>query len=102
MRYWKYMRIERGQNHLFEYSLNKKNGMDQEMEQIIWEYIDGICSPDQKAIIALHLAEDPVWQRKYSELMGIHDLLQKEELDMPSLRFSKNVMEEIAQYQVAP
>ncbi len=29
-------------------------------------------------------------------------MLRKEELEMPSLRFTKNVMEEIAQYQVAP
>ncbi len=48
------------------------------------------------------LAENPVWKSKYDELMSIHELLQKEELEMPSLRFTKNVMEEIAQYQVAP
>lgn len=76
--------------------------MDQEMEQLIWEYIDGYCSPDQKATIRQRLADDPVWKNKYSELMGIHELLQKEELEMPSLRFTKNVMEEIAQYHVAP
>ncbi len=34
--------------------------------------------------------------------MNIHEMLQKEELEMPSLRFTKNVMEEIAQFQVAP
>ena len=34
--------------------------------------------------------------------MRIHELLQKEELEMPSLRFTKNVMEEIAQFHVAP
>ncbi len=76
--------------------------MDQEMEKLIWEYIDGHCSPDQKAVIAQHLSDDPVWQRKYAELVAIHELLRKEELEMPSLRFTKNVMEEIAQYQVAP
>jgi hypothetical protein len=76
--------------------------MDQEMEKLIWEYIDGHCSPDQKAVIAQHLSGDPVWQHKYAELNAIHELLRKEELEMPSLRFTKNVMEEIAQYQVAP
>jgi len=76
--------------------------MDQEMEKIIWEYIDGYSNPDEKAVVARHLAEDPEWQIKYNELMQIHALLQKEELDMPSLRFTKNVMEEIAQYHVAP
>jgi hypothetical protein len=76
--------------------------MDQEMEQRIWEYIDGISSPAERGVITRLLAEDPVWRNKYTELMGIHELLQKEELEMPSLRFIKNVMEEIAQYQVAP
>jgi hypothetical protein len=76
--------------------------MDQEMEKLIWEYIDGYCNPDEKAVVARHLAEDPEWQIKYNELMRIHALLQKEELEMPSLRFTKNVMEEIAQYHVAP
>ena len=76
--------------------------MDQEMEKLIWEYIDGHCSPAEKESIAQRLAEDPTWRNKYTQLMNIHEWLQKEELEMPSLRFTKNVMEEIAQYQVAP
>jgi hypothetical protein len=76
--------------------------MDQEMEKIIWEYIDGHCSPAEKALIMQRLVEDPIWQGKYNELLGVHELLQKEELEMPSLRFTKNVMEEIAQFHVAP
>jgi hypothetical protein len=76
--------------------------MDQEMEKLIWEYIDGHVSPFDKERITRHLAEDLDWQIKYKELKKIHVLLQKEELEMPSLRFTKNVMEEIAQFQVAP
>jgi hypothetical protein len=76
--------------------------MDQEMEKLIWEYIDGHSSPAEKEAVSRHLAQDPDWQIKYNELISIHALLQKEELDIPSLRFAKNVMEEIAQYQVAP
>src|ERR1700692_1663546 len=102
MRYGKYIRIEREQNHSSEHSFINKNVMDQEMEQRIWEYIDGVSSPAERGVITRLLAEDPVWRSKYTELMGIHELLQKEELEMPSLRFIKNVMEEIAQYQVAP
>jgi hypothetical protein len=102
MKYGKYMRINERGNYLFEYSFTKRNDMDQEMEQFIWEYIDGQCGPDQKAIVLRHLAENPAWQDKYNELKAIHELLRKEELEMPSLRFTKNVMEEIAQYQVAP
>jgi hypothetical protein len=102
MRYGKYMRINGEQNHSNEDSLKKSFMMDQEMEKLIWEYIDGHCGPEEKAEITRHLAEDPAWKIRYDELMSIHALLQKEELDMPSLRFTKNVMEEIAQYHVAP
>ncbi len=76
--------------------------MDQEMEKLIWEYIDGHVGPEEKERITRHLAEDPEWQIKYQELKNIHALLQKEELEVPSLRFTKNVMEEIAQFHVAP
>ena len=76
--------------------------MDQEMEKLIWEYIDDHVSPAERERITRHLAEDLDWQIKYKELKRIHVLLQKEELEMPSLRFTKNVMEEIAKFQVAP
>jgi hypothetical protein len=71
------------------------------MEQRIWDYIDGNASESESAEIARLLTEDPAWQIKYAELMNLHALLQKEELDMPSLRFTKNVMEEISRLQVA-
>jgi hypothetical protein len=96
------MPIKAKQNQLIEKSLINWNRMNQEMEKLIWEYIDGhISSSEQERIIGL-LAKDPEWQLKYKELKAIHMLLQKEELEMPSLRFTKNVMEEIAHFQVAP
>jgi hypothetical protein len=76
--------------------------MDQEMEKLIWEYIDGHVSPAEKEKITRHIAEDMEWQVKYNELKNIHVLLQQEEMEMPSMRFTKNVMEEIARFQVAP
>jgi hypothetical protein len=102
MRYGKYTRIKGKQNQLFENSIINWNRMDQEMEKLIWEYIDGHISPVEQEKITRHIEQDSEWQLKYNELKAIHLLLQKEELEMPSLRFTKNVMEEIAQFQVAP
>jgi hypothetical protein len=102
MRYGKYMRIRSGQNQLAGNPIIKIKAMEQEIEQRIWEFIDGYCSGEEKEIILRQLAENPVWRNKYNELLTVHEMLQKQELDMPSLRFTKNVMEEIAQYQVAP
>jgi hypothetical protein len=96
------MRIKGNQDQLSENSFINRNRMDQEMEKLIWEYIDGHVSSADKEMINHHLAEDLVWQLKYKELKAIHALLQKEELEMPSLRFTKNVMEEIAKLHVAP
>ena len=101
MRYGKYIRINGVENQIKSHSL-KNNMMDQEIEKRIWEYIDGICSSAEKAVIKQKLEDDPLWRVKYAELIGIQDLLRQEELEMPSLRFTKNVMEEIAKYQVAP
>jgi len=102
MRYGKYIRIKTEHNKLSERSFIKSQVMDQDMEQQIWEYIDGHCSPAEKEVIARNLAENPIWKSKYNELITVHKMLQQEELDMPSLRFTKNVMEEISRYQVAP
>jgi hypothetical protein len=102
MRYGKYMRIKAGANQLPEFPEIKKNIMDQEMEQRIWEFIDGRSTDAEKAAIIQKLAENPLWKSRYQELLSVHEMLLNETLDMPSLRFTKNVMEEIAQYQVAP
>jgi hypothetical protein len=96
------MQIRGDQNHLLTHSFNKRELMDQEMEKRIWEFIDGHCNNVEKTFILQQLAENPVWQSKYTELVSVHEMLQKESLEMPSLRFTKNVMEKIAQYQVAP
>jgi hypothetical protein len=76
--------------------------MDQEMDRLIWDFIDGRCSPEEKELIVQRLVKDQLWEIRYSQLFSIHEMLKKDELEMPSLRFTKNVMEEIAKYQVAP
>jgi hypothetical protein len=96
------MRIKWEQKDLSTQLFIKRNIMDQDMEHRLWEYIDGRCSPSEYAKIVQNITEDPVWKNKYTEMMEIHQLLQTEELEMPSMRFTKNVMEEISRYQVAP
>jgi hypothetical protein len=76
--------------------------MEQEMEKRIWEFIDGHCSEEEKGVIRQQLADNPVWRSKFDELMTVHNLLRQEALEMPSMRFTKNVMEEITRFQVAP
>ena len=68
----------------------------------MWDYIDGLSSPSEKSALEELIAANIEWQQKYRELLGVHQLMNSSELDAPSMRFTRNVMEEIARYQVAP
>ena len=71
------------------------------LDRRLWDYIDGNCPESERKTIAQLVSTNGQWQSRYDELMGMHNLLNQETLDT-SLRFSKNVMDEITQYQVAP
>src|SRR5260221_4128137 len=72
------------------------------MEDRLWEYIDGLGSPAERSLIEALIAENREWQEKYRELLNMHQLLVDSELEAPSMRFTKNVMEEISRYHVSP
>ncbi|HXB05656.1 MAG TPA: hypothetical protein VNW04_01035 [Puia sp.] len=72
------------------------------MEDRLWDYIDGHSSPTERSAIEELLATNREWQQKHAELLNLQQLLNSSELEAPSMRFTKNVMEEIARYQVAP
>lgn len=72
------------------------------MEERLWEYIDGTCSPSEKSVIGQLLDADRSWKEKYRELLEVHQLIHSSELEEPSMRFTRNVMEEISRLQIAP
>ena len=80
----------------------KRMSTEQLMEDRLWDYIDGLSSPAERSAIDELLAANLEWQQKYRELLNVHQLLNASELDAPSMRFTKNVMEEIARHHVAP
>ncbi|RYY63186.1 MAG: hypothetical protein EOO12_12905 [Chitinophagaceae bacterium] len=73
-----------------------------EMEAQLWAYIDGLADAGERSAIERHLADNEAWRAKYAELLDTHQLLHATELDEPSLRFTRNVMEAIAAGQVVP
>jgi hypothetical protein len=75
-----------------------KNNIDDRL----WEYIDGQSSIEEKSAIEKLIEANKEWKEKYHELLELHRLVQSSTLEEPSLRFTKNVMEEIAKYQIAP
>ncbi len=74
----------------------------QNIESRLWDYIDGRNSMAEKSTIEKLLESNHEWKTKYHELLEVHQLLKSSELEQPSLRFTKNVMEEISRLYIAP
>lgn len=72
------------------------------IEERLWNFIDGTVSTGEKTVIEKLLQTNEEWKAKYNELLQVIKLLQASELEAPSMRFSKNVMEEIAKLHIAP
>ena len=75
----------------------------QSIEERLWDYIDGHAVPEEKSAIEQLIESNIEWRNKYHELLDIHQLMSNSlELDEPSMRFTQNVMEDIAKYHIAP
>lgn len=67
------------------------------MEERLWDWIDGLCSAEEAIAVQRLVDTLPEWKEKHQELLAIHQSLKTDvELMQPSLRFTKNVMEQIA------
>ena len=75
---------------------------EQQMEERLWDLIDGIAGPAERTAVEGLIAGNREWQLKYQELLDIQHLMSGVETEVPSMRFTKNVMEEIARHQIAP
>ena len=72
------------------------------MEARLWDYIDGISGASEKALIEKLVNDNAEWRTRYHELLELHQLVLSSELEEPSMRFTKNVMEEISRLHIAP
>jgi len=73
-----------------------------DIEERLWNYIDGTSAVAERSSIEQLLQSNATWKAKYHELLAINEMLQSSELEIPSMRFTKNVMEEIAKLHIAP
>jgi len=67
-----------------------------EIEQQLWEYIDGICDGADTQRISLLITTNALWKEKYQYLIALHESIAGIEGDQPSLRFTKNVMDAVS------
>jgi len=82
-------------------NLNIPSG-DGSIEDRLWDFIDGASTIDEKSNIERLLESNVEWKAKYHELLEVHQLILSSELEEPSMRFSKNVMDQIAKLHIAP
>lgn len=75
---------------------------DEGTEQQLWSYIDGLPSREERSAIEKLLESNLDWKNKYQELLEVHQLLKALDMEQPSMRFAKNVMEEISKYHITP
>jgi hypothetical protein len=75
----------------------------QNIEEKLWDYIDGTMEQREQEFIEQLLQNNNEWKTKYAELMQVHQLMQDNvDLEHPSLRFTQNVMEEISRLYITP
>jgi hypothetical protein len=75
---------------------------NESLEKRLWDYIDGLSNPDERSTIEELIASSNEWNMKYKELLEVNELLHSSDLNSPSMRFTKNVMEEIGKLHIAP
>ena len=73
-----------------------------DIEQRLWEYIDGISTADERSVVETLIRDNAEWRALYQELLQVNQSLAAIDLEQPSMRFTKNVMEEIAKFHIAP
>lgn len=73
------------------------------IEERLWNYIDGNCIADEQKAIAQLIATDELYRSRYQELISFNEQLIKMDTDEPSMAFTYNVMESIrAEYAQQP
>lgn len=77
--------------------------IERNIEQQLWEYIDGTCTDAEKQRIAALICNDGIWARMHQELRAFQqELVANNELQEPHMRFTQNVMDAIADMQPVP
>lgn len=71
------------------------------IDEEIWAYIDGSCSAEERQRIAVKIESNEDYAVAYQELLKLNELMASEDLEEPSMSFSRNVMDAVA-LEIAP
>jgi hypothetical protein len=65
------------------------------IEEQLWNYIDGTCTPEERSAISQLMASDEAIRLKYQELLTLSKEFATMELEEPPMAFTYNVIEAI-------
>jgi hypothetical protein len=65
------------------------------MEEQLWDYIDGTCSGEEHKAIAVLIEQDTTWRAAYTELLEMNGDITMVTLDEPPMAFSYKIMEAV-------
>lgn len=65
------------------------------IEEQLWDYIDGISTAEENAVIDANLATDLKWKEIYEELLAVNEQLTALDFEEPSMSFTRNVMDKV-------
>ena len=66
-----------------------------QIEEQLWNYIDGNCTAEEGVQIKARLLVDDQYQKVYEELLAVNKALDHLDFEEPSMSFSRNVMERV-------
>ena len=64
-------------------------------EELLWKYIDGECSPEEAARVKRLMEENLSLKKEWAQRLKLHQELQQQEAEQPSMRFTRNVMDRL-------
>ena len=62
---------------------------------MIWAYLDGTCSAEERRQVQELLASDQDFREAFKKSELLHQQLLEVEVEMPSMRFTQNVMDKL-------
>src|SRR5918993_2635794 len=72
------------------------------IEEKIWDFVNGNLPEKEKDQVQQMISSNVQWQKLHEEIVSFESLMKTTEPEEPSMRFSKNVMDEIIKLKIAP
>jgi VIT1/CCC1 family predicted Fe2+/Mn2+ transporter len=66
-----------------------------EIEEKLWNYIDGFCTEEERKAISYLIQKDENYRKMYAELLALQESITAINLEEPSMGFTFKVMENI-------